>query len=1103
MRFGVLGPLEVWAADGSAVRVPEAKVRALLADLLVNEGRVVSADRLADDLWGEDLPGNPSGALQTKVWHLRRALEDAEPGARKLVVSRAPGYLLLVEADAIDAGRFGALLAQATAADDPRERAALLTDALALWRGPAYADFADEEFARPAITRLEEQRLVALEERAAARLELGEHGLLVGELADLVEQHPLRERLRAVQLRALYRAGRQSEALATYNDLRARLREELGLDPGPELAELQRAILTQDPALDPKHPAEAPPRTNLPASVTELIGRTDAIAAVRDLLKTSRLVTLTGPGGVGKTRLGIETAARSDFPDGVWLVELATLDRTAGLDRLADLVTTTLGLRDDTAPEEDPLGLIATTLRTRRTLLVLDNCEHVIEPAAALAQHLLKTAPDLHILATGQEPLGLSGESIWPVPPLALPATTDPPTPTAPPAAPALPAATDPRTATGLPVAIDRVSATDHPDLGVLRESSAVRLFLARAAAASPGFQLTQENAAAVVEICRRLDGIPLALELAATRLRVLGVRALRDRLNDRFRVLASGHRGAPPRQQTLRAVIDWSWELLTGAERTVLRRLAVHADGCTLEAAEEVCAGGGVDAADVLDLLARLVDRSLVVVTERADGTRYRLLESVAVYCHERLEDAGEATAVRERHGVHYAAFAERAARHIRGHQQRQWLEHLDAEAANLRAALEGAARRGDAHLALRLVNALAWYWFLRGRLSEASRSLGLALAVEGDEAPCSVRAEAMVWRIVLAIRAGNVPRPMDRVDAVLDLFEQHDDPAGARAHAEWLLGFALFGYGDISISEDLVSRALMGFRAVGDRWGTAAALSTQANQAVLRGDFPAAERCGAESAALFHELGDRWGQLATTDVLGAVAEVTGDYERAARLHREGLRTAEELKLWPDVSRRLSGLGRIALLSGDHVLAGELLERGRRLAADHADEAAEEHAEIGLALLARRQGRLDAAEAHLRRWLDWCRERGGDHGVALILAELGFIAEQRGDAEAAMSLQAEGYETARTTGDPRAVALALEGLAGAHALSGDHLRAAGLLGAAHALRGSVGTPLPPAERGDVERITAAVRDALGESAFTAAFTEAELPHVTASRWPV
>ncbi|MFG1998275.1 BTAD domain-containing putative transcriptional regulator [Spirillospora sp. NPDC048911] len=1080
MRFGVLGPLEVWAADGSPVRVPEAKVRALLADLLMHEGRVVSADRLADDLWSERLPGNPSGALQTKVWHLRRALEDAEPGARKLVVSRAPGYQLLAGTGAIDAGRFETLLVQATATDDPRERAALLTDALALWRGPAaYADFADEEFARPAITRLEEQRLAALEERAAARLELGEHGLLVGELADLVEQHPLRERLRAVQMRALYRAGRQSEALAAYNDLRDRLRDELGLDPSPDLAELHQAILDQDPALAPSHPPATHPRTNLPASVTELIGRANAIAAVHALLNTGRLVTLTGPGGVGKTRLAIETAARSDFPDGIWLVELAALDRTATLDRIADLVTTTLGLRDDTSPDEDPLGLIATTLRTRRTLLILDNCEHVIAPAAAFAEHLLKAAPDLHILATGQEPLSISGESIWPVPPLDLPPHGLRPVPPQPPNPPlANPGSASPR---------------PPDDLRGVRESSAVRLFVARAAAAVPGFELTAENAAAVVEICRRLDGIPLALELAATRLRVLGVRALRDRLNDRFRLLASGHRGAPPRQQTLRAVIDWSWELLTGAEQTVLRRLAVHADGCTLEAAEEVCAGSGVDVDDILDLLARLVDRSLVVVTERTDGPRYRLLESVAAYCQEKLRDAGEAIAVEQRHGVHYAAFAERAARHIRGHQQRQWLEQLDTEAANLRAALEGAARRGDARLALRLVNALAWYWFLRGRLSEASRSLGLALAIE-DGGPGHGRAETMIWQIVLAIRAGDVPRPMERVDAALGLFDQHN---AGRAHAEWLLGFALFGYGDVSISEDLVSRALTGFRAGGDRWGTAAALSTRAHQAVLRGDFTAAERHGTESAAIFHELGDRWGQLATTDVLGAVAEFTGDYVRAARLHREGLRTAEELKLWPDVSRRLSGLGRIALLNGDHALAGELLERGRRLAADQADEAAEEHAEIGLGLVARRQGRLDAAEVHLRRWLDWCRERGGDHGVALILAELGFIAEQRGDAEAAMSLQAEGHETARTTGDPRAVALALEGMAGAHALSGDHLEAARLLGAAQALRESVGSPLPPAERGDVERITAAVRDALGGTAFEAAFTQDDPVHVT------
>ncbi|MFD0470506.1 BTAD domain-containing putative transcriptional regulator [Nonomuraea thailandensis] len=548
MRFGVLGPLAVWTPDGRPVQVPEVKVRALLSGLLIQAGRTVSADRLIEDLWGDRPPADAPAALRVKVSQLRRVLGD-----RELVAYRAPGYVLRAEPESVDAGLFESLLLRARRAGDLDARAALLRQALELWRGGAYAEFADEPFARAAVARLDEQRLVALEELAETRLGLGEHGPLAAELADLVAGHPLRERLRAVHMRALYRAGRQGEALASYGDLRRRLADELGLDPGPELAALHQAILEQDPGLDA--PA-ARPRTNLPAPLTDLVGRDEAVAEVRALLRANRLVTLTGPGGVGKTRLALAAASElGGFDGGVWLVELASLGAGAQAVEVAEAIAGVLGLRDD-APgcivERLPGALAA-----RPTLLVLDNCEHVVEQVATLAATLLRAAPGLRVLATGQESLRIEGEALWSVPPLGL--------------------------------------------------EAAMELFAARAGIEPDGD---------VAEICERLDGIPLALELAATRMRALTPRQLADRLDDRFRLLASGLRGAPARQQTLRAMIDWSWELLTEAERVVLRRLAVHADGCTLEAAEDVCAEPGLD---VLDLLARLVDRSLVA---RAMGT-------------------------------------------------------------------------------------------------------------------------------------------------------------------------------------------------------------------------------------------------------------------------------------------------------------------------------------------------------------------------------------------------------------------------------------------------------------------------------------------------
>jgi predicted ATPase/DNA-binding SARP family transcriptional activator len=1078
VRFGLLGPLAVWTADGRPVTLPELKVRALLAHLLVHRGRLVSAERLIDDLWGAALPANPANTLQGKVSQLRRVLDAAEPGGRGLVAYRQGGYLLQVDADSVDADLFHTLAERARRAADPRTKVGLVADALALWRGDALADFAGETFARAAIVRLEESRLVALEEQAAARLELGEHHLLAGELGDVVAQHPLRPRLREVHMRALYRAGRQGEALDSYQQLRSRLVDEQGLDPGPDLAALQQAILRRDPQLDaPADPsAAARMSTNLRTPLTDLIGREDAVAAARSLLASGRLVTLTGPGGVGKTRLAVETAAGlgATFPDGVWLVELAPLGGRApqGPVALAGALMAVLDIRSDirpdiraSGPSADPVDVLAAALSAKRLLLILDNCEGLADPVATLVARLLEAAAGLRILATSQEPLRVSGELLQVVEPLALP---------------------DP--------------AADA-DLVALRRSAAVQLFEIRATAAAPAFVLDRSNAADVAAICRSLDGIPLALELAAARVRALGVRELAARLCDRFRLLASGYRDSPPRQQTLRAAIDWSWELLDEPERILLRRVAVHSGSFALEAAETICSGDDLPAGDVAEVLARLVDRSLVRVDAHAGGHRYRLLESVAAYGSERAGAVGELTRLRERHGRYYTALAERAAPQLRGPGQRAWLDRLDAESANLRTALEAAVRDGDATLALRLVNALTWYWILRGRLDEGSRALTAALAV-GGAAPSVARAEAVAAHAAVSLGAGEAAEPAAVAEAALEPFDVVEDPH-ARAHAEWLIGYGLtFGVGETGLGEELVDRGLATFRALGDQWGTAAALGVRAVQALAKGDLVAVARDSEQSLALFRALGDRWGQLMAMQGLADLARLTGDHDRAARLHRTALRISEELGLWAEASFWASSLGRIAVLTGDHEQARALIEQGRRLATEHAIRFAEEYADVGLAFLARAEGDLDAAEEHLRRWLDWDRQVDAHVNVAVILTELGFIAELRGDAAAARALHRDGHAAALAGRDVRVAARALDGLAGAAALAGDDHRAAGLLGAAARARAAAGGPLPPAERGDVERITGVVRAALG-AGFASAFAagDASLPgdHVQGS----
>ncbi|WUH97840.1 winged helix-turn-helix domain-containing protein [Spirillospora sp. NBC_00431] len=1068
MRFGVLGPLAVWTDDGGLVAVPGLKVRALLADLLANEGRPVPADRLIDDLWGEALPGNPMGSLSAKVSQLRRVLEDAEPGARALVESRPAGYLLNAGGEQggeqggvqdgeqgggrVDARRFQVLVDEARRAGEPKERAALLAEALGLWRGPAFADFADEPFTRAASARLEELRLTALEEHAEARLLLGEHGALAGELGDAVAEHPLRERLRAAHMLALYRAGRQSEALESFERHRTVVADELGLDPGAELADLQRAILRQDPGLKaPVPPRPAGPRSNLPVPPTELIGREDAAREIRARIGTDRLVTLTGPGGVGKTRLAVEAAAGlvDAFGDGVWMAELAGSERST-VPELAEVVTAILDIRDAPGAPEAALDRLAAALGARRLLLVLDNCEHVIEQAAELAERLLRRVPGVRILATSREPLGLPGEVVWAVPPLEVPGAGD-----------------DPAAASA---------------------ASAVRLFAARAEAASRGFRLDDATAGPVGELCRRLDGIPLALELAATKVRTLGVEGLVARLDDRFRVLSSGHRGAPARQRTLTAVIGWSWDLLTAQERAVLRRLSVHADGCALESAEAVCAGADVPEAEVLDVLVRLVDRSLVVMAEPpGEPPRYRLLESVAAYAAERLAEAGEDEDVRRAHSGYYVDLAERAERHLYGHDQARWLRTLDTEAANIRTALDAAVTARPAERALRLVNALAWYWFLRGRLTEALRSLDAALALDGG--PSVPRAKALTWRAGVAVLKGAGGDWTARRDEALRAVDASCDP-GTRAWARWFLTFSHFDVEDTSAGAATLDEALAGFRAHGDRWGEAAALVLRAKQAHAHGE-PAALRRDAERAAvLFGETGDRWGQLQAVEWLGGLAELTGDYDRAERLQLDGQRMAEELHMWPDVAVRMAWRGWIAHLRGDPAAARRLFGRALRVAVEQGHAPAIMFAEIGLGLAACAEERLDDAEDRLEPLLRAAPpEEFPPLYLPIVQSALGRVAGARGDAAAAVTYQRDALTVALRLEAPRDTAVALEGLARALTLSGHHREAAEALGRAASVRDSSGVHPGQGERAEAALAEEHARSALGDGAFAAAFT--------------
>ncbi|WP_169953682.1 BTAD domain-containing putative transcriptional regulator [Microbispora sp. H11081] len=700
VTFAVLGPTEVRGSDGSAVELPPS-VRALLARLALSCGRVVPVDALTDALWGDegdDLPADAANALQIRVSKLRRALAAAGLGPGVLV-TQAPGYRLAAPAESVDAYAFERLLVRVreeTAAGHATTAVGLLDEALRLWRGPALADVGQTTWATTESARLEELRLGAVEDRMELLLESGGHNEAVADIERLVARHPLRERLHRLLMLALYRGGRQAEALAAYQALRRGLADELGIDPSPELQALAEAILRQQvPSAAQPPPApgrERAPRSadRLPRRLTSLIGRQDDVSTVLERLAEARVVTLTGPGGMGKTTLAFEIARRmSETPyetpdERVLLVRLAALE--AGTD-VASAFAAELGVVTQGAGAADA---VEEHLRDGRTLLVVDNCEHVVDDVAVLVERLAEACPGLRVLATSREALAIPGE---------------------------------------VQVAV-----------GPLDDDSAVRLFSERARAVRPSFALDDETASVVTSICHRLDGMPLAIELAAARVKALPPAEIEARLADRFSLLTAGPRTGEARHRTLRATLDWSHDLLPEAERRLLRRLAVFRGGWTPAAAEEVCAFGGVGRGEVLDLLFRLVDRSLVV-PEPATG-RFRLLVTVRDYAWARLEESGEVAECRDRHLAHFVRFAEE---HGLGVGDSAVFARLHDDHDNFRAALDHALDHtttgGDVENGYRLACALVWFWNY-GLRYEGTRALTMLLETGGGSTVARARA-------------------------------------------------------------------------------------------------------------------------------------------------------------------------------------------------------------------------------------------------------------------------------------------------------------------------------------------------------------------------
>ncbi|MFI6534261.1 BTAD domain-containing putative transcriptional regulator [Nonomuraea sp. NPDC050547] len=1022
MTFAILGPLEV-RRDGEVVEIAGQRLRTLLGLLVVEAGRTVPLATLIAGVWADRPPDGVANALQALVSRLRAAL--GKNPVRQLIVAEPAGYRLVAGPDQVDAHRFAVLAreGQARLAEgDAATAAGVLREALALWRGPALADLADLEVVAAYVARLDHLRLAAAEDRIEADLRLGRPADALDGLAGLLAAHPLRERLHGLRMRALHGAGRRVEALAAYESARRAFRDTLGADPSPELARIHLNLLRDEPAARTEEPRER--RTgNLRARLTSFVGRDRDVAHIGDLLGRHRLVTVLGPGGAGKTRLAVEAAAALAPPGGAWLVDLA------GAADVAQAVSAALDLRDGTRfpGPELPIERLVRLIGDHEPLIVLDNCEHVIAAAAEVAERVLADCPGVRVLATSREPLAVTGETSWAVPPLELPP----------------PGAEDPGA------------------------YAAVRLFADRAAAVRPGYAPDAAEAAAVVRICRALDGLPLAIELAAARMRSLGAGEVAARLGDRFSLLTSGSRTAQPRHQTLRAVVSWSWDLLPEPERELAARMSVFAGGATLEAVERVCAAD-------LEPLTRLVDKSLVVF----ESGRYRMLETIRAFAAEHLPEADR---IRRAHAAYYLRFAEDAEPGLRAAGQLRHLAALTAEHDNLDAALRwcvaaAAADPEAGETALRLVGALGWYWWLRGSRLEGAQRSAEALAA-ASRAPARLRAvglavhginavgAALPWEetraaLVRARRLGGPGHPLVALAMPMfilyggaqqasqetgDLLNHADPWVVASGHL--MAGLLSYYSGHIGSCEADLRAALTGYRAVGDRWGISSALAAVGDLHVLRGEV--------------HQ---------GIEVMGEALEV--------------MRTLGSVEDTPYLRARLA----IALdLAGDRTRAERHLAEVADLVVRFGDRVGEAGVTAAQGDLARRDGDLATALACYGRAMAIMESSDGvpKPMIAAVNTALALVALDKGRPPDARRHLTLALEQAAASGDAQLTGLAVVGCA-AHALAaGDPARAAVLLGAAAAVKGLT-TVVDP----DHVRITHDTRSALPPGSFDIHFAQ-------------
>jgi predicted ATPase/DNA-binding SARP family transcriptional activator len=1059
LSFNLLGPFEATLEGDRHLHFPTTKTKALLAYLLVEEtyrpGVSHQRGNLMTLLWPDLLPESAQANLRQTLYRLRQTLHEVE------MATDHPEPLLLSDRQSVqvnpmidyhlDVAKFELALRKA-AQGSQDEQIVILSEAVSLYRGDFLADVyvpdseTFENWTGQVRADLRRRALDTLHQIGERALAWGDYHLARDTARRQIAIDDLHEVAYRQLMLALSAAGERNEALTEFTQLTQLLADELGVEPTIETAKLAETIrqgqydsgleptLDLHVALEPvsierqpplvssdrntdydtatyrylttinesrklaaddrvKLPADrigqslkideysgqqlAGPPSNLPYELNRFVGRQEQIAAICSLFEreNSRLVTLTGPGGVGKTRLAIKVASllRQGFRDGVWLVELARLTNPV---LLAQLTVRTFGLVEE--DRQTRMRTLIEYLRSRKLLLVLDNCEHLIEDVARFAQSLLRAAPGLSILATSREPLGTEGETVWTLPPLSAP---------------------DPEEEVG-PETLGRYEATD--------------LFLERASSVQPNFHINHQNALAVAQVCACLDGIPLAIELAAARLRALSVEDIVTRLDDRFKFLV-GNRTSEPRQQTLQSLIDWSYDLLPKKERKLMRRLSVFAGGWSLPAAEAVCLGSGIKETEVLDLLAQLVDKSLVVTELHKGVIRYQFLETIRQYAADRLKEAGELYEYAEKHTQYYLKLAMESYGKCWGRDQGVWLDRLEIEHDNLRKSLEQLADEDPTGEALlRMAGSLWRYWEVRGYINMGRYWITLALK-ENPDASTYVRANGLRGAGILARQQGDYVEAKAHHEESLALFRQLGPEYNLQIARQLdALGEIEQYYGNYEPAIALHQESMALQQEIGDKEGVAASLAHLGVIARERGRYNEAEKLLQQSLKLNRELGDRLRISVDLNNLGFVATRQCRYERALAYHEEAVQQYRDLNNKLGISESLLNMGDVAKNRGDFRHSIALHEECLALKKELGDRRGIARTTVRLATTALLQGDYRRGRELADQSLVSFKELGIRRGIVVALRIRALVAVYEGEFECAVRLSEESLHLAQ-----------------------------------------------------------------------------------------